>query len=384
MTRSALIILILLLFQGAMAQWNGWSDAASVRELLIKAQNEKMSFFSQFHIYDARSKGDIYSSKFRNVTNEDLYFYGLDFYYASGTYFDSVYKAKNRENIVKIVKKMWNENRAVPSFSWHLENPYVTSDFGAYMGCRYRKSSKIPDYPAEHQYVIREILNDAKGACGFGRYRGKDNHASAYSSPAEWFEARIKEIADIINEFVDDNGLPIPILFRLWHEMEDNWMWWGKNFVTPSDYKAFYVLTKNKIMEYAPKAQILWAYCPDSYLDSEEKFMERYPGDEYVDIIGYDDYQIAKPENKERELKYARMVSKIASEHRKVAALFETANKNEKTADVFFREFLKPILQDSLVHFGLVQIWSSGKFENESQYQDRRNFLKQDFIIKVK
>lgn len=384
MTRSALIILILLLFHGAFAQWNEWSDAASVRELLQKAQNEGKSYFSQFHVYDARSEGNIYSSKFRNVTNEDLYIYGLDFYYASGTYFDSVYKAKNRQNIVKIVKKMWNENRAIPSFSWHLENPYVPSDFGTYMGCRYRKYSKIPGHSAEHQYVIREILDGTKGTCGFGRFQGKDNYASAYSSPAEWFEARTKEIADIINELVDDNGHPIPILFRLWHELEDKWMWWGPENVSADDYKKFFVLTRKKIMSYAPAAQILWGYGPDSHWNEEKKFMSRYPGDEYVDIIGYDDYQIADPQKFERELDLARMVSAIAKKHGKIAALFESANKNAESVNNYYASLLRPLLADSLVHFGLVQIWGSGKFENELQYQDRRNFLNQDFILKVK
>ena len=50
-----------------MAQWNGWSDAASVRELLIKAQDEGKSYFSQFHVYDARSKDGVFTSKYTTL-----------------------------------------------------------------------------------------------------------------------------------------------------------------------------------------------------------------------------------------------------------------------------------------------------------------------------
>ena len=380
---NRIFLLLFFLISNVFAQWNDWTDAESVQENLLKAQEEKKIYFSQFHLFDVRNDNNIQSSVFREKTKENLYIYGLDFYYASGTYFDSTYKATKRKNIIEVVREQWRVNRAIPSFSWHLENPYVKSSFRNYMGCRYRKSVDVIGYPSKHRYVIHEILNHSGDTCGFGRYKSVDDFSMVYQNPAEWFDARTREIAAIINEFVDDSGKPIPFIFRLWHEMEDNWMWWGKNHVTPSDYKAFFALTRKKIMEYTPKAQILWAYSPDSYLDSEEKFMERYPGDEYVDIIGYDDYKIAKPQYREREILYARMVSKLAKAHGKVAAMFETSNSYRPTSDYFFKEMLLPVLNDSLVSIGLFQMWSSGLFENDAQYEDRLFFLNQDNVLKV-
>ncbi len=376
-------LLFICLVSNVFAQWNDWTDAGAVRKLLLKAQEEKKTYFSQFHLYDVRNDKNIYTSKYKDRTNEELFVYGLDFYYASGTYFDSTYKAINRKNIINVVKEKWKENKAIPSFSWHLENPYVPSDFGDYMGCRYRSDAKILNYPNNHQYVVREILNGSKGVCGFGRYKGKDDYSSAYESPMSWFDDRTREVASIINEFVDDDGNPIPIIFRLWHEQENNWMWWGRTYVTDNDYKEFFRETERKIKKYAPRAQILWGYGPDSYWNSEAEFMSWYPGDEFVDIIGYDDYQISNEKMLARELELARIVSAVARKHGKIAALFETANKNKRTADYFYKMCLMPILQDSLVNIGLVQIWISGKFENELQYQDRLNFINQDFILKV-
>lgn len=363
---------------------NGWNDAESVKHLLMYAQSNNLSYFSQYHLYDARSKGDIYSSKFKKRTGEDLFIYGLDFYYATGTYYDSEYKATNRKNIISIVKKMWRENKAIPSFSWHLENPYVPTGFNNQMGCRYRTSKKIPDYPKEHRYVIKEILYGSGDRCGYGRFLPEDTSTFVYANPSEWFDARTREVGDIIKELVDDYGHPIPILFRLWHEMDDNWMWWGKKSVSAEDYKKFFILTQKKIMNYAPSAQILWGYGPDSHWNNENEFMSRYPGDEFVDIIGYDDYELANPQMFERELDFARMVSAIAKKHGKIAALFESANKIQVSADNYYATLLYPLLTDPLVHLGLVQIWGSGRFENELQYQDRRDFLNQNFIIKVK
>lgn len=378
------VVLFLVVIQCAMAQWNSWSNASTVRDNLLMAPKEKKTYFSQFHVYDARSEKNHFSSRFRDKTGEDLLIYGLDFYYASGTYFDSAYKVENRRRIVEIVKKMWKENRAIPSFSWHLENPYVPSEFPDYMGCRFRNSSKVSNYPSEHKYVVREILEGTGGICGFGRFHSVDDFSETFDTPAEWFDARTKEVAEIISELVDENGSPIPILFRLWHEQEDSWMWWGKSSVSAEDYKRFFIMTEMKIKQHAPKAQILWGYGPDSYWTSEDDFMSHYPGDEYVDIIGYDDYQLADPQKFPKALERARTVSEIAQKHGKIAALFESANKRPETADNYFEVSLQPILRDSLVHFGLVQMWSSGKFENENQYQDRRKFLDQDFILKVK
>lgn len=381
---SVFLVFFLSFIQLVFAQWNDWANAAGVRSKLLKAQNEGKIYFSQFHLYNGRGENGNYTSKYQEKTGEILYIYGLDFYYASGTYFDSTYKANNKKNIVDIVKKQWMENRAIPSFSWHLENPYVTSAFNDYMGCRFRMHKQVPDYPAEHQYVVREILEGTGSVCGFGRFSGKDSFLNVFPNPASWFDAMTREVASIINEFVDEDGAPIPMIFRLWHEMEDDWMWWGKSSVTPKEYKRFFILTERKINKYAPKAEILWGYGPDSYLDDENDFMARYPGDEYVDIIGYDDYQLANPQKFKRELRMARMVSNIAQKHNKVAAIFETANREDETADTFFGSVLKPLLNDYKVKFGLVQIWSSGKFNGERQYRDRQNFLKENYVLKIR
>lgn len=364
-------------------RWNGWKDANSVRKLLLQAQESGKSYFSQFHLYDVRSK-NIQSSKYLIQTGEVPYIYALDFYYAAGTYFLEDYQQKNKKAIIEVVKNKWRENRSIPSFSWHLENPYVESSFGDYMGCRYRYGNKGKKYPVEHRYVIKEILTQKGGQqCGFGTYKG-NNKIYRYDNPRKWFDAQCKEIAEIINQFVDNTGKPIPFIFRLWHECEDSWMWWGCSSVSANDYKKFFILTERNIKKYAPKAQILWAYCTDRNWKTKEDFMARYPGDKYVDIIGYDDYEIGCSSKKKETIKKARIVTQVAKEHGKVAGLFETANIQDESKDNFMSDFLYPLIETNGVSFGIVQMWTNGTFETDRQYNDRKKFLKFTNILMIK
>ena len=111
--------------------------------------------------------------------------------------------------------------------------------------------------------------------------------------------------------------------------------------------------------------------------------MLRYPGDNYVELIGFDDYSIGSDEVALRAtISRAKIVSKLAEQHQKVAALFETANSKETTSDRFFRDFLQPIIQADSVKLGLVQLWSTGKLNIAKEIVDRIQFLKSG-IVKV-
>lgn len=370
---------VLILLSYGSAQWNDWDDAESVKNLLRKAMTESKTYYSQFDWFSPRKNDDL-KSIYSEISGVQPLIYGVDFYYASGSFFPKSYINDNKGNLISIVKKAWQKYRAIPLFSWHLENPYVPSNFEQKMGCRYRYSKSFPDYPEKHRYVIREILSGEGDLCGMGN-KDKEGRGLSYPNPRAWFEARVEEIANIINEMIDDEGKPIPIIFRLWHECEDNWMWWGRGSVSPSDYKDFFVMTEKLIKQFSPKSEILWAYGPDRFWKNDE-FLNRYPGDDYVDIIGYDDYSIGKEnvdisENIER----ARYVSDLAKKKGKVAALFETANKHEMTSEKFFMDYLMTIVRAEGVSLGVVQTWSIGKFSTINHRKDRTSFLKDTKII---
>jgi mannan endo-1,4-beta-mannosidase len=353
-----------------------WSDAVSLKEELIQAALQGKTYYSQYNFYDPRKSGEL-KSAYENVLQSQPIIYGVDFHYASGTWHKPKAIRKARENLIKIVKETWRSRRAIASFSWHLENPYVPTGFPLTSGFRYINNKKIPDYPVQHRYVIKEILENSGDVCGKGNLSGKDN-VLLYPTPRVWFEDRCKEVAGIINEFVDENGQPIPFIFRLWHEWEDSWMWWGAKYVSADDYKRFFILTEQIIRKYAPNAQILWAYCSDRFVNNEKEFMSRYPGDSYVDVIGFDDYAIGKS-NKDWKatVNRAKMVSKIAQKRNMATALFET-NNNKRKVPNYYTEHLNRMLKTKGVNLSIVQIWSLKNFNDSI---DMKSFINQKNII---
>lgn len=344
---------------------------------LKNAGKEGRPYYSQFDEYRARNTGELKSS-YQAKTGVTLQVNGHDLYYASGTWFTKKSVVTSRANLISIVKAAWKEYGALPCFSWHLENPYVPTGYEQSMGCRYRYS--VDGYPEEHRYVIKEILEGTGSVCGMGNRSGTDN-AVTYRNPSEWFDARCREVAEIIKEFVTDDGKPIPIILRLWHECEDSWQWWGKQSVSAEDFKSFFRLTVDKIEQYTQTHNIIFAYCPDRYWSTEDGFMRRYPGDDYVDMIGFDDYSIGSTEQAlEKTVSRAKIVSRIANERDKAAALFETANSKDTNSECFFCDFLAKILQTEGVNLGLIQIWSTSKLSTEGQINDRVTFLKSGLV----
>lgn len=353
-----------------------WSDAVSLKEELIQAALQGKTYYSQYNFYDPRKSGEL-KSAYENVLQSQPIIYGVDFHYASGTWHKPKAIRKARENLIKIVKETWRERRAIASFSWHLENPYVPTGFPLTSGFRYINNKKIPDYPVQHRYVIKEILENSGDVCGKGNLSGKDN-VLLYPTPRVWFEDRCKEVAGIINEFVDENGQSIPFIFRLWHEWEDSWMWWGAKYVSADDYKRFFILTEQIIRKYAPNAQILWAYCSDRFVNNEKEFMSRYPGDSYVDVIGFDDYAIGKSDKDwNAAVNRAKMVSRISKKRNMATALFET-NNNKRKIPYYYTRHLNRMLKATGVNLSIVQIWSLKNFNDST---DMKSFINQKNII---
>lgn len=302
--------------------------------------------------------------------------YGIDFYQATGNYLPEEMTSAQYHNISVMVKDAWKNNRAIPLVSWHLHSPYaVYSNFKNKMGCRYHHL--VDGYPQEHRFVVNEILNNKQiDTLGIGNL-------------GDWFDAQVREIADFINkEFVDEKGNPIPFIFRLWHEQQDSWQWWGigegsekRTHVSVEDYKAFWRLTVAKFRQYCPDAQILWCYCPDRYFDDEQSYLMSYPGDDVVDLIAYDDYQIGNDDGYMQNtfldiiLSRAKIVSRVSELLGKPAFIAESNCKKDDMKDDYF-DYVEYVLTDKDVHFPIFQLWTVSYHK-----QQTINFLNQRNII---
>ena len=140
----------------------------------------------------------------------------------------------------------------VITISWHMYNPLTGGD----------------SWDVETKGVVTSILPNG------------ENHNK--------FMSWLKQGADFFNSLVAEDGTKIPVLFRPWHEHTGSWFWWGKDNCTTEEYKQLWLLTYNYFQDQGVN-NLLFAYSPDSQ-GPGEIYMERYPGDEYVDLLGLDIY----------------------------------------------------------------------------------------------
>lgn len=115
----------------------------------------------------------------------------------------------------------------------------------------------------------------------------------------------------------------IPILFRPYHEWTGSWFWWGRTHCTPEEFMQLWRFTVDYLRQEKGLHNLLMVYSSDRFL-SPQDYLERYPGDDYVDLLGFDDYHSHQSEATlpflVREL---RDVVQIAQARGKLAALTE-------------------------------------------------------------
>ena len=176
----------------------------------------------------------------------------------------------------------------------------------------------------------------------------------------------LDRVADFLNSLETPYGVRIPVLFRPWHEHTGSWFWWGSDHCTPEQYKALWQLTVSRLKERGV-VNALYAYSPGTEPEGDaEKYLERYPGDDIIDLMGLDCYCSAPPvpplpspegreikDYTERLDKNLEMVCRLAKEHGKAVALTETGFEGLRTPD-WWTKALAPVLARHAVSYVLV------------------------------
>lgn len=76
----------------------------------------------------------------------------------------------------------------------------------------------------------------------------------------------------------------VPVLWRPLHEAEGGWFWWGAEGAEP--YKKLYRLLYEKLTNEYGLDNLIWVWTGYTY----ETSADWYPGDDVVDMVGYDKY----------------------------------------------------------------------------------------------
>lgn len=178
----------------------------------------------------------------------------------------------------------------------------------------------------------------------------------------------IGKTADFIGNLKDKDGNRIGVLWRPWHEHTGNWFFWGRAHSTPEQYKKLWSMTR-KVFDEKGIDNVLWVYSPDKVY-TEEEYLERYPGDDIIDVMGVDIYQ--SPESPTGEEDYFKNVTagldvatKLAREHGKVLAFTETGLELLPTDDWYTR-----VLMPAIRHYPIafVVVWRNAQTWMKEQY----------------
>jgi len=137
---------------------------------------------------------------------------------------------------------------------------------------------------------------------------------------------KLNLVAIFLSTLKDDNGIQIPIIFRPWHEMNGNWFWWGSSTCSDEYYRQLFRFTVKYLRNNKGLKNLLIAFSPDNNFNSKEDFLKRYPGDDYVDILGIDDYSDFKQNRLDKIVIRLGIVTDLAKEKEKIAAFTETGS----------------------------------------------------------
>ena len=215
------------------------------------------------------------------------------------------------------------------TLSWHLDNPLSGG------------SSWVAD-------SLRDVETHTVAAI----LEGGEKH--------ELFLTWLDRVADFLNSLETPYGVRIPILFRPWHEHTGSWFWWGQQHCTAEQYKALWQLTVSRLKDKGV-TNALYAYSPGTEPDGDEaRYLERYPGDDIIDLVGLDCYCWAPEADTTQIANYAANLDRnlatvcaIAKQHHKAVALTETGYEGIKTDD-WWTSTLAPVLSRHPLSYVLV------------------------------
>lgn len=178
------------------------------------------------------------------------------------------------------------------------------------------------------------------------------------------------------------SNIQVPVIFRPWHEHNGDWFWWGKgeNLTSEQDYISLWRFTIDYLRNEKGVTNLIYAFSPDrSRMDINhlpDSYFYGYPGDNYVDIIGLDNYwDLGHPSNndalslrKNNFIRSLEAIGKIAKEKNKVAALTEGGMEKIAQADFWTEMILDSMLtNENTKRISYALFWRNANKERENK-----------------
>ena len=174
----------------------------------------------------------------------------------------------------------------------------------------------------------------------------------------EKFLTWLDRLALFFNDLKDSKGETFPVIFRLFHEQTGSWFWWGAKQCTPDEYKRLYRMTVSYLRDVKGVHNVLYAFSPAG-ITTEDEFLSRYPGDDWVDVVGFDNYcsmdntAVSNDKFKKDVAKGLAVVIAYAKKSNKIPILAETGM--ESIGDpTFFTQVLLPAIEPFNISYVLL------------------------------
>lgn len=289
--------------------------------------SEKHTLFGHQHAteYGHGWEGDADRSDVKSVTGSHPAVIGVDIMGFSGQpeHIMAGAKAKLKKNVIDTY-----ERGGVTTVAWHFFNPISKGAF--YWVDSLSKPAVpaiIPGGEAHNQY--KEILK------GVG----------------EW-----------ANDLRARDGKLVPVIFRPYHEFDGNWFWWGKAHCTREEFITLWRFTVSYLRDSLQVHNFLYAFSPDNQFTTEQQYLDRYPGDDYVDMLGMDNYGDMGRDR--YALDKATLKLKILSDYArrkgKLAAFTETGLESIPNETWWTQTLLKVLKSDGL-KLAYILVWRNDK-----------------------
>jgi mannan endo-1,4-beta-mannosidase len=162
-----------------------------------------------------------------------------------------------------------------------------------------------------------------------------------------------------------DNGELIPVVFRPYHELTGSWFWWGKDLCTSEEFIRLWQFTVDYLTSVRNVHNLLYAFSTDVF-DSEEYYLARYPGDDFVDVLGFDDYRtVSNPELRDQTINELQIISELGKKLDKIPAWTETGLASIPVPEWWTATILDRIKADSLTcQIAWVLVWRNARLDH--------------------
>ena len=186
------------------------------------------------------------------------------------------------------------------------------------------------------------------------------------SSLEEPYKEALHSVAVFLRELKNEQGVLVPVILRPFHESNGNWFWWGKGRCTPEEYSSLWRSTVSYLRDSLKVHNLLYAYSADMF-ETQQQYLERYPGDEWVDILGCENYwDFQSGSSISNGIAQLRMLVETASQRKKLAALTECGFNGIPVKNWWTQFLLKSIREDSLArNISYLMVWRNA---NRKQY----------------